>query len=192
MPASQPAAVTSPGVECLWDLLQVAAEREARWRTDHQETSRCSYRASWDIWITCPGSRHEGGRPTPGTWGRCTPTVLARNTGDDDNHLAYRGACLGCGWVADQIHLLWHGGENAAAEDANDHTHPGWRDLPVVDRPPPNHGGAAHAKALAGGGNGGSRCCPPGGSSGADRSARSGSSPPPAPSPEAPPAAATT
>ena len=150
MPANQPAALTDPGVECLWDLLQVAAESETRWRTDHQEASRCSYRASWDIWITCPGSRHDGVGPTPGTWGRCTPTVLARHTGDDDNHLAYRGACLGCGWVSQRVHLLWHGGENAGAENANDHTHPGWRDLPVIDRPPHNHGGAAHTKALAG------------------------------------------
>jgi hypothetical protein len=44
----------------------------------------------------------------------------------------------------------WPGGENAAAEDANDHTHPGWRDLPVVERPPQNHGAAAHPKALSG------------------------------------------
>jgi hypothetical protein len=114
MPANQPAAVTDPGVERLWDFLQMAAQRETRWRTDHQEASRCSYRASWDIWITCPGSRHEDVRPTPGIWGRCTPTVLARHTGDTANHLAYRGACLGCGWVAQQAHLIGHGGENAA------------------------------------------------------------------------------
>jgi hypothetical protein len=30
------------------------------------------------------------------------------------------------------------------------HLDPGWRDLPVIERPPHNHGGAAHAKALAG------------------------------------------
>ena len=115
MPTNQPTAVTDPSIECLWDLLQVAAERETRWRTDHQETGRRTYRASWDIWITCPGSRHEGVRPTPGTWGRCTPTVLACDTGDDDNHLAYRGACLGCGWVAERVHLIGHGGENGGS-----------------------------------------------------------------------------
>jgi hypothetical protein len=57
---------------------------------------------------------------------------------------------VGCGWVAEWVHLIGDGGENAAAEDANDHTHPGWRDLPVVERPPQNHGGAAHTTALAG------------------------------------------
>lgn len=69
-------------------------------------------------------------------WGRCTPTVLVHDT-DEANHMAFRGACLGCGWVAQAVHGIRAGGENAAAENANDHTHPTWRTLPVVERPPP-------------------------------------------------------
>ena len=80
-------------------------------------------RAAWDIHITCTGAELFGQRPKPGDWERCTPTVLCHETGDDDNHLAYRGACLGCGWVSPAVHLLWHEGENGAAEDANDHAH---------------------------------------------------------------------
>lgn len=74
--------------------------------------------------------------------------MLCHETGDDTNHLAYRGACLGCGWVSTAVHLLWDHGENGAAEDANDHTHPAWRTLPVVASLPSNDGGAAYQRAI--------------------------------------------
>ena len=45
--------------------------------------------------------------------------------------------------------LIRAGGENAAVEDAHDHTHPGWRGLPVVERPPSAGAPSAHARALA-------------------------------------------
>lgn len=43
----------------------------------------------------------------------------------------HRGACTGCSWEGPV-----RGCENRAAEDAQDHSWPGWRDLPVVTRPP--------------------------------------------------------
>jgi hypothetical protein len=134
--------------ESLWDLLQIANERRVAWETGQGEEARRALTSSWDIWITCPGSRLDRQQLQPGTWSRCTPSVLGRHTGDEDNHLAYRGACLSCGWVAEQVHSLWRGGENAAAEDANDHAYPGWRDLPIVERPPDNGGGTAYDKAV--------------------------------------------
>lgn len=63
--------------------------------------------------------------PGPG----CQPTVIARyRRGDAPTQ--YRGACLGCGWVGRDRET-----SNVAVEDAHDHTHPGWRSLPVVDLP---------------------------------------------------------
>jgi hypothetical protein len=115
--------------------------RRAGWRAEGSEDARLEMVGSWDIWITCPGARPDG-PVRAGMWPRCTATVLGCHTGVEDNHLAYRGACLGCGWVAEGVHLLREGGENAGAEDANDHAWPGWRDLPVVPRPPANDGGA--------------------------------------------------
>jgi hypothetical protein len=148
--------------ESLWDLLQVASERRVVWEAGHCEDARLALARSWDIWITCPGSRLGHQLVQPGTWSRCTPTVLGRDTGDENNHLVYRGACLGCGWVAEQVHPIWEGGENEAAEDANDHGYPGWRDLPIVERPPHNDGGAAYGNAVSVWRNRWERILPPG------------------------------
>ena len=133
----------------LWAMIARAGELRYRWEQTRDEEDRVAMRAAWDIHITCTGAELFGQRPKPGDWERCTPTVLCQETGDDDNHLAYRGACLGCGWVSPAVHLLWHEGENGAAEDANDHAHPGWRALPVVGPLPHGDGGAAHERALA-------------------------------------------
>ena len=87
----------------------------------------------WSIAITAPGDEpFDDGEPLSGRWSRCSPTVLSRDHWPRRPHLEYRGACLGCGWISPRTHLLQAGGENAAVEDAHDHTHPGWRDLPVV------------------------------------------------------------
>jgi Family of unknown function (DUF6349) len=43
----------------------------------------------------------------------------------------YRGACRRCDWEGEP-----HDRENAVAEDACDHSWPGWRDLPSVPRVP--------------------------------------------------------
>ncbi len=132
----------------LWQLLERHDQLRARWQQTRAEDDRLAVRAAWDIHITCPGAGLAGQRPELGEWPRCAPTVLCHDTGDENNHLAYRGACLGCGWVSPNIHLLWHHGENGAAEDANDHTHPGWRTLPVLAPLPYNDGGAAYQRAI--------------------------------------------
>jgi Family of unknown function (DUF6349) len=62
--------------------------------------------------------------PGPG----CQPTVIARYSRTRDTE--YRGACFGCGWIGGSRRDC-----NLAVEDAHDHAHPGWRELPVVDMP---------------------------------------------------------
>lgn len=47
----------------------------------------------------------------------------------------YRGVCRGCPWEGTQ-----HGDTDAAMADALDHSHPGWRALPVVESAPYNDG----------------------------------------------------
>lgn len=140
---------TQASIGPLWALLERALELRSRWEHTGCEDDRLAMRAAWDIHITCPGAGPMGERPGPGDWQRCTPTVLCHETGDDDNHLAYRGACLGCGWVSASAHLLWDHGENRAAEDANDHTHPRWRTLPVVGPLPQGDGSTANERAVA-------------------------------------------
>ncbi|OBI29064.1 DUF6349 family protein [Mycolicibacter sinensis] len=51
----------------------------------------------------------------------------------------YRGACTGCSWEGPV-----RGCENRAAEDAHDHSWPGWRELPVV--PPAPESGTSKAQ----------------------------------------------
>lgn len=50
----------------------------------------------------------------------CTPTTIS-------NGSKFRAACMGCGWVssAERDHL-------GAVLEANDHSHPGWRDTPRI------------------------------------------------------------
>ena len=125
----------------LWDLLAEADRLSDVWRQDHTEESRRAWRRQWDIAITCPGAgigRDE--RAEPGDYARCTPTVLAR---DDDWDTRYRGACLGCGWVAEDERET----ENGGAEDAHDHAWPGWRWIPEVPRPPSGEGPRERDKA---------------------------------------------
>lgn len=138
---------TIGGVGVLWALLGQARRLHATWEVSRLEADRLAMVDAWDIHITCTGARSTTKSVGPRGWQRCTPTVLVRHTGDEDNHMAFRGACLGCGWVAEAIHGMWEGGENAAAEDANDHTHPGWRNLPVVERPPRPDSAAAARRA---------------------------------------------
>ena len=134
-----PAAVaryTSRGPETLWQLLAEHDRLQAIWQSTRSEPDRLAMVACWSVAITAPGwSPFSSERPAPGARPSCNPTVLTRDTAQRPNHLAYRGACLGCGWVAGQVHLIRQGGENAAVEDAHDHTHRGWREIPIVARP---------------------------------------------------------
>lgn len=76
----------------------------------------------WRIASTHPGDRqHDDDDPATET---CWPTI------EHGPAHAYRGRCLGCEWrgsIRDD--------ENTAVEDAHDHTHPGWRELPAVPAP---------------------------------------------------------
>jgi uncharacterized protein DUF6349 len=81
----------------------------------------------WEIGITWPGMRWSD----PAIGGPCRPTVEDRHvsTGEDYD-IAYRGACLGCGWAGERA----HDDSDAALEDALDHALRRWREVPVVDR----------------------------------------------------------
>lgn len=59
----------------------------------------------------------------------CQPTVIMElsplKETDDSPVYRHKGACFGCGWLGPD-----RDDENPAAEDAHDHTHPGWLTLP--------------------------------------------------------------
>ncbi len=134
--------------ESLWTLLAEHDRLHATWQTTRREDDRVAMVRSFSIAITAPGSRFGHPDTAPPVWPSCTPTVLSRDSGDRTDHLEYRGACLGCGWISDHTHRLRRGGgENTAVEDAHDHTHPGWRELPVVEAPPTLDSPHAHAHA---------------------------------------------
>jgi hypothetical protein len=95
-------------------------------------------------------------KPTP----RCQPTVLSADVRRQDHwtpkpepgcgcwatdELMYRGACTGCDWEGAE-----RCDANLAVEDAMDHSHPGWQDVPVIRKPPPAGAGqSAKEKAAA-------------------------------------------
>lgn len=88
---------------------------------------------TWAVGITQPGGsmqRAASGRQLVTLAEHCAPTVESLHCGSD---MLYRGACLGagCGWISDAVT-----DENHAVEDVHDHTHPGWRDLPIVQAAP--------------------------------------------------------
>jgi len=78
--------------------------------------------------------------PETGVLEHCYPSLLSsdtrtwapRSARPTGGALEYRGCCLTCGWVSPTIVAT----ENAAVEDAHDHSHPDWRQLPVVERAP--------------------------------------------------------
>lgn len=135
---------TDSGVS-LWDLLDEHERLYAVWRESGDEQDRRLMAAAWSIATTHPGglSAEHAQRRASGHSRMCEPTILICHwlpaDGEDywaiKDHLGYRGACLGCGWVSDQPQR-GRGAENLAVEDAHDHTHPGWREIPVVGAPP--------------------------------------------------------
>lgn len=130
----------------LEQLVARHAEAARRWDTERTSTSRYEMSGAWTIPITHPGWDDTTGDEPFRLWTDhgCQPTVVTADTRTWDpttrkrigGALWYRGACLGCGWVADVVHDLAEHGENRAVEDAHDHTHPGWRDTPIVERAP--------------------------------------------------------
>ncbi len=132
--------------EGLWNLLDEHARLHAAWKRTGDEQDRRLMAAAWTIAITHPG----GGlmddeppqRPDAKRGHLCTPTVLSCHwlpaEGEDywtmQDHLGFRGACLTCGWVGPPRRDAR--AENLAVEDAHDHSHPGWREIPVLPAPP--------------------------------------------------------
>jgi hypothetical protein len=140
---------TAGATKPLRALLEQHDRLHAIWQTTRCEADRLAMVRSFSISITSPGSRFGDPDLAQNAWPRCTPTILSRDTGERTNHLEYAGACLGCGWVSDRTHRLRYGGENAAVEDAHDHTHPGWREVPVVEAPPTPDSPGAYTHQIA-------------------------------------------
>jgi Family of unknown function (DUF6349) len=152
--ANDPApAAADKADETLCEILEAHRAHYAVWEAERTEASRRAMRARWEIHITCPGSPMGGIAGPTEVFTHCTPTVLSRDTRgddvDDDGDLYYRGACLHCGWVSAAVHPMRVRGENGAAEDANDHAFPGWREMPIVAPLPHDGGGTPHTKAVA-------------------------------------------
>lgn len=116
---------------------------QAAENVDCTGTSTNHYGRAWRLAITAPGNHHAGHDTLHADGGACRPTIeetyLWDHTRRDDRFpsesvrvaILHRGACLGCGWSGEP-----HQSENAAVEDAHDHSWPGWRDLPIVPRRP--------------------------------------------------------
>jgi hypothetical protein len=136
--------MTSP----LEELLDEHERASDAWHTTGREDDRLAMRRTWEIGLTQPGNRWNQ-RADLSVWTRCTPTVLDRETGNPDAHLEYCGACLGCGWVSPNAHLFGQGGENAAVEAAHDHTHPEWREVPIVAAVPAPDSPSQYARQIA-------------------------------------------
>ncbi len=145
----------------MWDLLDQHARLRSMWQGSKEEHDRRVMAAAWSIATTHPGglsglSEHHAKRPAPGHARLCEPTILICHwlavDGEDyramKDHLGYRGACLGCGWVSDQAQR-GREAENLAVEDAHDHTHPGWREIPVVGAPPSLDSPTSHKQLVA-------------------------------------------
>jgi hypothetical protein len=96
----------------------------------------CHVGRRWSVGITQPGMSMSRDAETGGDLialtTQCSPTVEHLNDAARPDS-SYRAACLatGCGWVG-----VGRNDENPAVEDAHDHSHPGWRDLPVITAPP--------------------------------------------------------
>ncbi|MGH9025820.1 MAG: DUF6349 family protein [Acidimicrobiia bacterium] len=99
--------------------------------TLHESGPEPDARNAWTVWVTRPGDHWHTAPPEPPDGHRCRPTAEYQDVRDDGGDLYFRGACLTCAWRGAP-----RDDENAAVEDAHDHTHPEWHALPVVDSPP--------------------------------------------------------
>ena len=94
---------------------------------DSDRPDFCHAGRRWSVGLTQPGSMM--GRRSVAATPTCSPTV--EHLADSDRGSLHRGACLSaaCGWVGRS-----RDNENTAVEDVLDHTHAGWRELPIVER----------------------------------------------------------
>lgn len=148
----------SENVGCgLWKLLDEYDRLYAIWKQTGEEQDRRLMAAAWSIALTHPGNT--GARPqraAPDMERPCAATTLSCHWLPEDgqdywtmkDHLGYLGACLACGWVSEHGRR-GRGAENRAVEDAHDHTHPGWRAVPVLPAPPSMESPASYPSLVA-------------------------------------------
>ncbi|MEV0444987.1 DUF6349 family protein [Streptomyces spectabilis] len=87
-------------------------------------------RQAWSIGYGDPGFTTQSGTP-PEPSPDHRATSLSRAVADAK--WIHRGACLACPWEGPDRPR-----RDAAIEDAHDHTHPEWRQLPILHRLPEN------------------------------------------------------
>lgn len=98
-----------------------------QWQEQYGNFGSSPFSHGWKSWMTLGGDHTD----------RCYPVILSADlrpfvTGHiGPGGLLYRGECTGCDWEGPV-----RGCEAEAVEDAHDHSWPGWRDLPIVPRPP--------------------------------------------------------
>ncbi|MFE9553145.1 DUF6349 family protein [Streptomyces sp. NPDC006703] len=94
--------------------------------TSLRNADREVLRATWSIGYGDPGFTTQFGIPPKPTAHHSATSIYKIIT---DTQWLHRGACLACPWEGPDRRR-----RDDAIEDAHDHTHPGWRDLPIFDR----------------------------------------------------------
>lgn len=108
----------------LTEALDAADRAYQQWQATGLESDRVAMQATWHLWTF--------DNKTPEAPG-CQPVILSRDLRPTHPHLDYLAACT-CG----RVHTTSRDSENAAVEDAYDHSHPEWRDLPILPPRPFN------------------------------------------------------
>ncbi|WP_438470872.1 DUF6349 family protein [Streptomyces asiaticus] len=117
-----------------WSTMSNDAGAVARQRRyiSLRDADREVRRQTWSIGYGEPGFTTQFGTP-PELSPHHTATSLSRAVADAK--WIHRGACLACPWEGPDRPR-----RDEAIEDAHDHTHPGWRRLPIFRRPPSSRG----------------------------------------------------
>lgn len=100
--------------------------------TSLRNTDREILRKTWSIGYGDPGYTTQLGTPPEPSTRHAATSIYKIIT---DALWLHRGACLACPWEGPDQRR-----RDAAIEDAHDHTHPEWRNLPILDRAPSNKG----------------------------------------------------
>ncbi|MGW1064331.1 DUF6349 family protein [Streptomyces aureus] len=110
--------------------------------TSLRKADREVLRRTWSIGYGDPGFTTQFDTP-PEPAARHAATSIHKAI--TDTRRLHRGACLACPWEGPDRRR-----RDEAIEDAHDHTHPGWRDLPIFERARTAKGGKtwwAHVRA---------------------------------------------
>ncbi|MFH9227631.1 DUF6349 family protein [Streptomyces lydicus] len=100
--------------------------------TSLRNADREVLRGTWSIGYGDPGFTTQFGKPPEPSVHHTATSIYKIIT---DARWLHRGACLACPWEGPDQRR-----RDAAIEDAHDHTHPEWRQLPIFHRSPSGRG----------------------------------------------------